>query len=93
MGLTDVPRGKLTVELHAGNPNQMIVSDDGSGLPSGFDVQENSGLGFELVLGMTRQIRGETKTENDPAGGTRTTILFPSLSSSKQNPIPIMPYV
>jgi two-component sensor histidine kinase len=78
--------GKLTVELHAGNPNQMIVSDDGSGLPAGFDAKENSGLGFELVLGMTRQIRGETKIENDPAGGTRTTIFFPSLSASKTEP-------
>jgi two-component sensor histidine kinase len=78
--------GKLTVELHAGNPNQMRVSDDGSGLPPGFDARKNSGLGFELVLGMTRQIRGEAEIENDPAGGTRTTIFFPSLPASKTEP-------
>jgi two-component sensor histidine kinase len=77
--------GKLTVELHAGNPNQMIVSDDGSGLPAGFDARKNSGLGFELVLGMTGQIHGEAKIENDVAGGTRTTIFFPSLPSSRTN--------
>jgi two-component sensor histidine kinase len=76
--------GKLTVELHAGgNRNQMIVSDDGSGLPPGFDAGNNAGLGMELVLGMTRQIHGEAKIENDPAGGTRTTIYFPSLPPSK----------
>jgi two-component sensor histidine kinase len=74
--------GKLTVELHAGNPNQMIVRDDGSGLPLGFDATRNPGLGIELVLGMTQQIRGEVKIENDPAGGTRTTIFFPSLPPS-----------
>jgi two-component sensor histidine kinase len=70
--------GKLTVELHAGDRNQMTVSDDGSGLPPGFDASNNTGLGIELVLGMTRQIQGEAKIENDPAGGTRTTIFFPS---------------
>jgi two-component sensor histidine kinase len=75
--------GKLTVELHAGNPNQMTVRDDGSGLPPGFDASNNTGLGIEVVLGMTRQIRGEVKIKNDPAGGTRTTIFFPPLSSSK----------
>jgi two-component sensor histidine kinase len=75
--------GKLTVELHGGNPNQMTVRDDGSGLPPGFDAGNNTGLGIELVLGMTRQIRGEVNIKNDPAGGTRTTIFFPPLSSSK----------
>jgi two-component sensor histidine kinase len=78
--------GKLTVELRAGSPNRMTVHDDGSGLPPGFDAEKNSGLGYELVLGMTRQIRGEAKIENDPAGGTRTTIFFPSLSPPKTEP-------
>ncbi|MEY2490769.1 MAG: hypothetical protein QOC70_2711 [Verrucomicrobiota bacterium] len=76
--------GKLTVELHAGtNRNQMTVTDDGSGLPPGFNASNNAGLGMELVLGMTRQIHGEAKIENDPAGGTRTTIYFPSRAPSK----------
>jgi two-component sensor histidine kinase len=75
--------GKLTVELHAGDRNQMTVRDDGCGLPPGFDPRKNAGLGIELVLGMTRQIRGEAKIENNPAGGTRTAIFFPSLSPSK----------
>jgi two-component sensor histidine kinase len=78
--------GKLTVELRAGNPNQMSVRDDGRGLPPGFDAGTNLGLGIELVLGMTRQIRGEAKIENDPTGGTRTTIFFPSLPPSKTEP-------
>jgi two-component sensor histidine kinase len=75
--------GRLTVELHAGDHNQMSVHDDGCGLPPGFNAKENAGLGIELVLGMTRQIRGEAKIESDPAGGTRTTILFPSRPPSK----------
>ena len=82
-GFSGRPAGKLTVELHGGNHNQMTVCDDGCGFPPGFDARKNAGLGLELVLGMTRQIRGEAKIENDPAGGTRTTIFFPSLLSSE----------
>jgi two-component sensor histidine kinase len=85
-GFAGRPAGKLTVELHAGNPNQMTVRDDGRGLPPGFDATKNAGLGLELVLGMTRQIRGEAKIENDPAGGTRATIFFPSLLPSNTEP-------
>jgi two-component sensor histidine kinase len=77
-GFNGRPAGNLTVELHGGNRNQMTVRDDGYGLPPGFDARKNAGLGLELVLGMTSQIRGEAKIENDPAGGTRTTIFFPS---------------
>ena len=75
--------GKLTVELRAGNPNQMTVRDDGRGLPPGFDARTKAGLGIELVLGMTRQIHAEVKIENDPVRGTRTTIFFPSLPLSQ----------
>ena len=82
-GFSGCPAGNLTVELHGGNRNQMTVRDDGYGLPPGFDARKNAGLGLELVLGMTRQIRGEAKIESDPAGGTRTTIFFPSLLSSE----------
>ena len=82
-GFSGRPRGNLTVELHGGKRNQMTMRDDGCGLPPGFDATKNAGLGLELVLGMTRQIRGEAKIENDPGGGTRTTIFFPSLLSSE----------
>jgi two-component sensor histidine kinase len=87
-GFDGRPAGKLTVELRAGNPNQMSVRDDGHGLPPGFDATRKAGLGIELVLGMTRQIHGEVRIENDPAGGTRTTIFFPALPTSKTEPEP-----
>jgi two-component sensor histidine kinase len=69
--------GKLSIELHASDRCQMSVRDDGCGLSPGFNAKESAGLGIELVLGMTRQIHGEVKIENDPAGGTRATIFFP----------------
>src|SRR5438270_11912113 len=85
-GFAGRPAGKLTVELYGGNRNEMTVRADGRGLRPGFDATKNAGLGLELVQGMTRQIRGEAKIENDPAGGTRATIFFPSLTPSKTEP-------
>jgi two-component sensor histidine kinase len=70
--------GKVTVELCGGDRSQMTVRDDGCGFPPAFDARKDAGLGLELVLGMTRQIRGEAKIENDPTGGARSTIFFPS---------------
>jgi two-component sensor histidine kinase len=90
-GFSGRPAGNLTVELHGGDRNQMAVRDDGCGLPAGFDPTKNAGLGLELVLGMTRQIRGEARIENDPAGGTRATIFFPfsPIFGNSENRTPI----
>jgi two-component sensor histidine kinase len=77
--------GNLTVSLHAGVRNQMTVRDNGRGLRPGFDARKNGKLGIELVFGMTRQIRGEARIGNDPAGGTRATILFPSARGNFRN--------
>ncbi len=70
--------GVLTVELTAGKENALCVRDNGCGLPAGFDAVKGANLGLELVLGMTRQMRGEAKFENEPTGGTRATIYFPA---------------
>jgi len=85
-GFSGRPSGKLTVELHPGDRNQMTVRDDGCAFPPGFDARKNAGLGLELVMGMTRQIRGEAKIENDPGGGTCATIFFPSKTELQSKP-------
>ena len=77
-GFKGRPAGKVTVELYGGDRNQMTVRDDGCGFPPMFEAGKDAGLGLELVAGMTRQIRGEVKIENDPAGGALTTIYFSS---------------
>ncbi len=70
--------GTLTVELHGGAMNRMIVRDSGSGLPPDFDPSKDGKLGIELILGMTRQIHGQATIENDPAGGACVTVSFPA---------------
>lgn len=79
--------GTLVVELRAGPSPHLIVRDDGVGLPASFDPAANAGLGLELVLGLSRQIQGSVKIENQPAGGTCTTLSFTAAVPSP-NPLP-----
>jgi two-component sensor histidine kinase len=83
-GFAGRAEGRLSVEMRAGDHCEMTVRDDGCGLPPGFDASKNAGLGTELILGMARQIGGDAKIANDPDGGTRTTIRFPSTAISTQ---------
>jgi len=49
---------------------QVRVSDEGIGLPDGFDLDRPSAsLGFKVVAGMVRQLHGHlTFSSNDPKG-------------------------
>ena len=79
--------GTLCVELRERILGELVVSDDGIGLPDEFDPKSSSSLGLELVLGLTRQINGKTIIENRPSGGSSVTILFP-LNKSKNETTP-----
>jgi PAS domain S-box-containing protein len=50
--------GRITVELHsaAGGMAILSVTDDGVGLPPGFERAARNSLGLELVQGLARQI-------------------------------------
>lgn len=52
----------------------LLVSDDGIGLPKGFDARKASGLGLELVESLTAQLSGTL--ELDTARGTSFKISF-----------------
>jgi two-component sensor histidine kinase len=59
---------------------QVQVSDEGIGLPDGFDLDKPSAsLGFKVVAGMVRQLNGHlTFSSNDPTG-TRFILDLPIL--------------
>jgi len=67
------PNGDGVIEVSAGEVDGHLhveVSDQGVGLPNGFDINEpQSSLGFKVVLGMVRQLQGHlTVTSNGPKG-------------------------
>jgi two-component sensor histidine kinase len=52
-------KGTVTVLLtRIGTSATLEVRDDGVGLPAGFDIAANAGLGLNLVQGLTGQLKG-----------------------------------
>jgi two-component sensor histidine kinase len=51
---------------------QLIIRDDGKGMPKGFDYNKVSSLGMRLVNGLTRQLEGKLDIQN----GKGTTIII-----------------
>ncbi len=55
---------------------ELIVEDNGIGLPDGFSVATSETLGMQLISGLTAQINGTLDLQSPP--GTRCIVSFPA---------------
>jgi two-component system, sensor histidine kinase PdtaS len=82
--------GSITVRLET-TPSvghSLSVSDDGPGLPAGFDPAKTKGLGMKIIGSLVKQIGGELKIAPAETGrGARFTVVFrcPRLGSNGLN--------
>jgi len=69
-------KGKITVQLYQeeGEVN-LVVADDGIGLPEHIDFSQADTLGLRLVYSLAQQLKGQIKLERDV--GTKIKIVFP----------------
>jgi two-component system, sensor histidine kinase PdtaS len=71
--------GRITVSLEP-NPEKgyaLSVSNDGPGLPEGFDPADRKGVGMRIIRSLVKQIGGELRIGRDDKNeGTRFTVLF-----------------
>ena len=71
--------GRITVSLEP-NPEKgyaLSVSNDGPGLPEGFDPAARNGLGMRIIRSLVEQIGGELRIGRaDKNQGARFTVLF-----------------
>ena len=78
--------GKVDAELRATRDRvTLTIRDDGNGFvlrPT--EIEDQHGTGIDLVQAMSRQLGGEFVVKRMPAGGTCTTISFPSKMSRQQ---------
>ena len=77
--------GSISVELHAGEKNTMVISDNGVGLPINFDSLKSGRMGMNLAHALARQIRGEAEFSKNPGGGTRVVVGFSLEPTLKSN--------
>jgi len=71
------PQGTVTLELHNdGRQLELVVTDNGKGLPDGFTVERSDSLGLSIVsLLVTTQLGGSISLEAD--GGTVVRCVVP----------------
>lgn len=53
----------------------LIIKDDGVGLPEGFDIKQLKSIGFDLIHGLARQLKGRLVLNS--TAGTEIKITFP----------------
>ncbi|MGN6149951.1 MAG: sensor histidine kinase [Rhizomicrobium sp.] len=66
---TDIP-AQITIGCGRDANGKMVleISDDGVGLPEGFDEKQDGGVGFRLIRGLTKQIGALLKVESSDLG-------------------------
>jgi two-component sensor histidine kinase len=69
---------RLTIELQRySNEGLITISDDGVGLPEGFDLSTSSNLGLQIVRTLIEnELKGELKLESTHQG-TQAKLRFP----------------
>jgi len=72
--------GEINIEFHKINPQefQLIIQDNGSGFPAGFDVENAETLGLRLVRMLAYQL--EASIDIDSQCGTCYNIIFQQLN-------------
>jgi two-component sensor histidine kinase len=74
-------KSNITVRLET-SPNishSLSVSDDGPGLPQGFDPARSKGIGMKIIATLVKQIGGALRiSPGDQGHGTRFTVKFSS---------------
>ena len=71
-------QGAVTVRLSLNDgTGEFEVSDDGVGLPEGFDPAIAPGLGLKILGVFADQMHGELKLSGTPEGGTKFNLRFP----------------
>jgi two-component sensor histidine kinase len=61
--------GKIEVEYKIdGSRHELIVCDEGRGLPENFDPDQGAGLGMKVVTALAKQLGGQMSAQPNPAG-------------------------
>jgi len=72
------PSGEIRIQLLCKDGSCTFrYSDDGVGLPAGFDIEKISSLGMRLVRILARQIRGQLQIDSISGAGMECTVRFP----------------
>jgi two-component sensor histidine kinase len=64
----------INAKLSAPETIALLISDNGKGLPSNFDLTETSSLGMEMMKALSKQLGGTFEIKNGP--GVNVLVIF-----------------
>ncbi|MDZ4289155.1 MAG: sensor histidine kinase, partial [Prosthecobacter sp.] len=73
-GRAGAVRARLSFTTDGG---ELVISDDGIGLPEGFQSGETNGLGLKILAVFAEQMRGQFRIGRSESGGTEIQLRFP----------------
>ncbi len=77
--------GNITATLkYTRDMGELIISDDGIGLPQDFHPTESSGLGLKILAVFAEQMRGQLFVQGTPDHGTEIKLRFPITTAAAQ---------
>lgn len=75
-------QGQITVGLrYVQSSGELVIKDDGVGLPPGFHPGEGSGLGLKILAVFAEQMRGQLFVQGTADEGTEIQLRFPLASA------------
>lgn len=79
-------KGIITIELKMQSDKlcRLRIADDGTGMPTNFDIEESTSLGMSLMRGLSNQL--EASFEVQQCGGTIVSVVFPLHSEALNTP-------
>jgi len=81
--------GTITLECLASNEGcEVVIADDGVGLPEGTEWPKRGNLGALIVQSLRENAKAELDIKSNPGQGTRITLIFrrPTPASTPKNP-------
>lgn len=74
-------KGSITATLrYSGDLGELIIRDDGIGLPADFNPADSPGLGLKILAVFAEQMRGQLFVQGTPDQGTEIKLRFPTTS-------------
>ena len=72
----DVVRINIALRYHEPDLAMLEVSDDGAGLPQGFDPVQSRGIGMQVMMSMAQKIAGQLTFDRSAMGGALVHLSF-----------------
>ena len=72
----EMERSHVSVRCPGDKKLELVVKDDGVGIPEGMDFEESSSLGYQLIRIFVKQLNGEIEIFRQE--GTEVRIIFPT---------------